>query len=436
MTVKKILTLTCLFYCFATKAQPLYFPPLNGSDWDTISPSRLGWCDDNIDSLYSYLGRTRTAGFMVLKDGKIVLEKYFGTFTQDSMHYWASAGKSITGMMVGVAQHRGLLNINDTVSNILGNGWTIAPQHKERQITLKHLLTMTSGLQDFPTLPCNNDSFNTNCLRFRADAGTRWAYHTGAYKKINEVLTTVTGKNLTEATNELLQNGIGMHGEWRQDGVFYSTTRDMARFGMLALNRGKWATDTIIKDTTYFREMTNTSQPFNEAYGYLWWLNGKASLMVPATQIVLPVEMISTAPDDTYLAFGINDQRIYVSPNTGLVVVRTGEASYNLITLFPDTIIWDHINKMALGCTLTGINNNKSKGDMKLFPNPVSRFINFSGFSDEKNIRYTIINSVGEKIFEKETNNHSIDVSELPAGQYILSVQSDTRQATKQFLKE
>jgi hypothetical protein len=83
-------------------AQNLYFPPISSTaNWDTIVPSSLGWCINEIDTLYNYLQQQDTKGFIVLKDGKIVLEKYFGTFSKDSIWYWASAGKTITSFLVG-----------------------------------------------------------------------------------------------------------------------------------------------------------------------------------------------------------------------------------------------------------------------------------------------------------------------------------------------
>jgi hypothetical protein len=64
-----------------------YFPPKTGGQWDTLSPKTLGWCEDKIQPLYNFLDSNNTKAFIVLKDGKIVLEKYFGTFTKDSAWY-------------------------------------------------------------------------------------------------------------------------------------------------------------------------------------------------------------------------------------------------------------------------------------------------------------------------------------------------------------
>ena len=179
--IKRGILIIWLLFSKSLFAQNLYFPPLTGNNWDTLSPSALNWCQPRIDSLYQYLQDRHTKGFIILKDGKIVLEKYFGTYTVDSIHYWASAGKSLTAFLTGIAQEKGFVNIQSPVSQYLGSGWTSAPTAKENLITLRHLLTMTSGLDDSPPLPCDVNDSSKACLNYLADAGTRWAYHSGAY---------------------------------------------------------------------------------------------------------------------------------------------------------------------------------------------------------------------------------------------------------------
>ena len=86
--------------------QSLYFPPIGPGAWDTISPASLGWCPDRIDSLIDFVGSRNSKAFIILQDGKIVIEHYYGTFTQDSLWYWASAGKTLTAMLTGIAPKR------------------------------------------------------------------------------------------------------------------------------------------------------------------------------------------------------------------------------------------------------------------------------------------------------------------------------------------
>lgn len=434
--MKKYNFLFLFLFIIQAQAQNLYFPPTTGNTWDTISPTSLSWCQPRIDSLYNYLQSTNTDAFIILKDGKIVLEKYFGTFTKDSIHYWASAGKSLTAMMVGIAQQKSLLNINDSVSKSIGVGWTNETQQKEKLITIKNLLSMTGGMDDNPAFPCENISQTSACLQYKADAGMRWSYHTGAYRKLEDVVSAVAGQNYTATTNSYIGSKIGMNGAWFQS-VYYSKARDMARFGLLTLAKGIWQNDTILKDTSYFRAMTNTSQNFNLSYGYLWWLNGKSSAMLPSSQLVFPFSLIPNAPSDMICALGKNDQKIYVVPSKNMVVIRVGESAYNTDALSPyDTLIWSYINKLNSNCIATFIETTQRKNiDLKLFPNPANSFISFTGFNDERNIHYNITNIYGQTIVENDTFNHSIDVSDLASGAYILNIQSDEKQATKQFIK-
>ncbi len=154
----------------------LYFPPAETDFWESIPINTLGWDDLALENLYTYLEDNKTRAFIVLKDGKIVVEKYWGNnilntaaFDERSMWYWASAGKTLTATLVGTADIEGLLSINDKTSDYLGKGWTSLNQEKEDLITIKHQLTMSTGLDyEVSDLDCTAPS----CLEYRTDAGT------------------------------------------------------------------------------------------------------------------------------------------------------------------------------------------------------------------------------------------------------------------------
>ena len=74
--------------------------------------------------------------------------------------------------------------------------------------------------------------------------------------------------------------------------------------------------------------------------------------------------------------------------------------------------------------------------DFNVFPNPATNFISFTGFSDEKNIHYAIVNTSGETISEGDSFNHSINIMDIARGMYYLTIQSDEKKATKHFLKD
>lgn len=350
-------------------AQSLYFPPNVGNTWDTIQPSSLGWCQPVIDSLYDYLETNNSKAFILLKDGKIVLERYFGTFVQDSLWYWASAGKTLTAFTVGIAQQEGHLSIHDTTSDYLGTGWTACPPLKEEKITIRNQLTMTSGLDDgVPDVYCTLDT----CLQYLADAGTRWAYHNGPYTLLDSVLEVATGMSLNAYLTQKVKTPTGMTGLFVPSGynnVFYSKPRSMARFGLLLLNRGNWNGQQLLSDTAYFHDMTHSSQALNPGYGYLTWLNGQSSFLLPYSQFPFPGSIIPAGPNDMYAAIGKNGQLINVVPSQNLVFVRMGNAPDNSdVSMFLNDTIWQYINRFA--CGATGVDVGSQINMFRISPQP------------------------------------------------------------------
>jgi CubicO group peptidase (beta-lactamase class C family) len=120
----------------------------------------------------------------------------------------------------------------------------------------------------------------------------------------------------------------------------------MARFGLLLLNKGTWNGTAILADETYFNTQINTSQNLNLSYGYLTWLNGKTSYMLPNLQNVFNGAMMPNAPADMYAALGKNDQKIYVVPSQNLVIIRMGNSAGNsqLALSSFDNELWGKLN--------------------------------------------------------------------------------------------
>ena len=322
-----------------------YFPPIASTTWETKSITDLGWKQTAVQPLLDYLELKNSKGFIILINGRIVLENYFNGHSSSANWYWASAGKTLTATVTGIAQQENLLNINNKVSDYIGTGWTNMSLSKENLITNKHLLSMTSGIEDIE----NGDDVSPEKLTYKADAGMRWAYH-NVYVKLQDVVAKVSGQSWSNYFNTKLRNKIGMDGTWFQYGnnsLYSSTTRSMARFGLLILNKGKWENTTVLNEN-YFNEATTTSQNINLGYGYLWWLNGKSSYQLPQTQLKFSGSIIETAPNDMFMALGKNDQKIYVIPSKKMVVIRMGDAagSSNLALSDFDESLWTKINAL------------------------------------------------------------------------------------------
>jgi CubicO group peptidase (beta-lactamase class C family) len=314
-----------------TTVESMYFPPNDGSTtWDTKTLADLSWNQAAVQPLLDYLALKNSKSFMILVNGRIVMENYFNGHTATTNWYWASAGKTLTSTMTGIAQQEGFLNINNKVSDYIGTGWTNEPLPKENLITCKNLLNMTSGIDDYVN-GVYSDDVTPSTLNYKADAGTRWAY-SNVYVKLQDVIANATGQTWSNYFNAKLRDKIGMNGVWFTSGnniVYTSTTRSMARFGLMMLNRGNW-NGTQILNETYFNQATTTSQNINLGYGYLWWLNGKTSYHLPQSQLEFPGSIIPTAPNDMFMALGKNDQKIYVIPSKKMVVIRMGDAADNV----------------------------------------------------------------------------------------------------------
>ncbi|MEN8885860.1 MAG: serine hydrolase [Winogradskyella sp.] len=320
----------------------IYFPPLNSEIWETKTSSELNWNANQLQPLLDYLEEKNSKSFIILHEGKIVVEHYFNEHTATSPWYWASAGKTLTTAVTGIAQNEGLLSINDKVSDYIGTNWTSATLDKENLITCKNLLTMTSGLDDGL-----GDDISVTNLQYQADAGERWAYH-NVYVKLQDVVAEASNQSWTTYFNSKLKEPIGMTGAWLQNGsfnVYWSTTRSMARFGLLTYANGQWENTQIVPEN-YLEDAINTSQDLNKAYGYMWWLNGKSSFRLPQSQVEFTGSLIPNAPSDMYAALGRDDQKIYVVPSKDLVIVRMGNAAndQNFALSNFDNELWSYIN--------------------------------------------------------------------------------------------
>ncbi|HEX9153104.1 MAG TPA: serine hydrolase [Flavobacterium sp.] len=352
---KTIYSLFFLFLCIScssesadpapTPAETPYFPPLTGTTWETKSIASLGWKQTAVKPLLDYLELKHSKSFIILVNGRIVMENYFNGHTATTNWYWASAGKTLTSALTGIAQQEGLLDINNKVSQYIGTLWTSETLAQENGITCRNLLTMTSGLEDI----ANGDAVSPASLQYKADAGTRWAYH-NVYVKLQDVVAQASGQTWSDYFNAKLRDKIGMNGAWFQSGnnsVYESTTRSMARFGLLMYNKGKWD-HIVILNENYCNEATTTSQNINLGYGYLWWLNGKTSYHLPQSQLTIPGTIIPGAPNDMFMALGKNDQKIYIIPSKKMVVIRMGDAADNVSLALSDfdETLWEKITAL------------------------------------------------------------------------------------------
>ena len=399
-----------------------YFPPTTGLQWDTLSPNSLGWCQDSIDALYDYLETEQSDAFIVLKDGEIVLEKYFGTYGVLSAQAWNSASKSLRSVLVGIAQEEGLIDIQNKTSDYLGQGWSNLPQNKEDLITVWNQLTMTSGLDEAEFF-----CITPSCLNYVADAGTRWAYHNGPYLLLEDVIGSQSGVTFNVYTDTRLEQAIGMSGFWFTflgNTTYVASARDMARFAWLVMNDGIWNGTTVLGDLNYVNAMRTPSQTLNPSYGYLWWLNGQSFYVNTAPTVAVPGMISPNAPADVYAAAGLNGQFISISPSNGLIMIRQGSGTGNYTEFSLHDQIWKKL--MNLDCTASLVDAPAS--EVHVFPNPSGGTFQVE-FSDVQEVVHIELHNAEGKLLHETTRNtvQTIDLQiSLSPGVYFLTMETET----------
>ncbi|MCA2990145.1 serine hydrolase domain-containing protein [Gemmatimonas sp.] len=293
--------------------------PAPGAEWPTVSASALGWDTTALRAALDWAGTQRSTAVVITWRGRLVAERYWRGWTGETDSIIASAGKSVLATLIGQLQAEGRLSLEAPASQYLGAGWSRSPG-TEGRITVRHLLQMSSGLDD--------------SLRTVVAPGTRFYYNNPAYYQLFAVVTRAAGQDITTASRTRLFDRIGMSCTWRfnvdtgEPGFVLScSARDMARFGLLTLSRGAWGTTRVVADTSWVTQMWRPAPHDNPAYGMLWWLNGSDRHRLPGPSVLptLSGPLVPAAPRDLVAALGKGDKKIYVVPSLDLVVVRHGD---------------------------------------------------------------------------------------------------------------
>ncbi|MBX3314919.1 MAG: beta-lactamase family protein [Actinobacteria bacterium] len=272
--------------------------------------------------------------FQVLDDGRM-------------RHDVASAQKSVAALLAAVAADRGLLDFDDPVTTHLGPGWSRAPVEHERAVTVRHLMSMTSGLDDL--------------LEPVAAPGEVWRYGLGpTWHLVKRVVTAAAGLDLQEVTDTWLGRPLGLTDTVWVDrpGMSYldgrpfealsTTGRDLAAIGGLVLAGGAG-----IVSGERLAELLRPSQELNPAYGLLWWLNGRTPIRMPMVDEPIDRVLLPHAPADTVAMLGALGQLCHVTPSLGVVVVRLGSTTGGLGGMTGSTLaddLWrDVLVPMGIG---------------------------------------------------------------------------------------
>ena len=325
MRLKRLLTLLSFIAAGGANAQTVHtvFP---GESWQRVAdPTRIGWSKAGLDSVQAFISRLNSSAVVVVEHGKIVYS--YGDVAAQS--YLASVRKSILSMLYGIEIARGHIDTSKTLAQLgIDDVGSLLPN--ERQATIQDLLNARSGVFHAASYP--GDFLSEAPPRGSQKHGTYQLYSNWDFNALGAIFERETKRDIYDALETELARPIQMQ-DFRRDlqkkegdstrSIYPAypitlTTRDMARIGLLMLNRGAWngkqivPRDWVAKSTSAITRASQLNPSMMRrgrvGYGYLWW--------------VLDGPWNNGPYEGAYSGFGAIGQYITVIPKLDLVVAH------------------------------------------------------------------------------------------------------------------
>ena len=320
----------------------------------TLLEEMLVFCDDlDLD----------LQGIMVVRNGYNVLEEYPDPeYNESSLTTTWSITKSVISILVGIALDQGnISSLDETMVSFFPERTIANLDSQKESITLRHLLTMKSGLQ-WGTSEISAIRQSSDWVQYVLDRpmahtpGETWNYNSGAVHILSAILNKTIGMTPSAFAEIHLFQPLGIvEYDWLVDpqGLDFGgyglqlTLQDMAKIGFLFLNNGTWDGEQIVSavwvenSTTVYSTGCGTAG-FHGDYGYLWWIRSS---------------------DNGYCAFGLDGQFIWVFPNHNVIfVTKSG------IMPAIDHIITEYILPSVLGIPTTSTTTTTGNGSIPIDP--------------------------------------------------------------------
>ncbi len=281
---------------------------LNKSVFDKINQDI---CDGKYGNIHSLL---------VIENNKLVIEQYYNGWKRGRVHFLASNTKSVTSFLIGKAIEQG--TIKDVNQKVLSFFPEYAAREKDpvkQQISIKNLLTMTAGLKWDDEIQLYMLQHSSNRLDLALTQpmdtlpGTKYAYSSANSIILSEIIKKTTGQDIAKYAEKNLFEPLGIKVyEWSSRNGIYDSygglklmPRDIAKFGLLHINKGKWKDKTVISrgwiDET-FSPFIEIKHPFYSCYQWqmsktdlgfdVWFIPGNGGQIiniVPALDMVIVV---------------------------------------------------------------------------------------------------------------------------------------------------
>lgn len=276
------------------------------------------------ETIDQFLARNGTTAFIIIRDDKLLFERYYNGYQHSSICTSFSTAKSFVSAIIGAALHEKLIqNLDDQITRYLpelsASYWSA--------ISIRHLVSMSSGLKYTANgfFPWNDDPriyYSTNLRQLVRQVksietpGTRFNYNNYNLILLGMIIERVTGGSVSKYLQEKIWKPLGMEfpASWSLDSQISGMEKmesglnacaiDFAKFGRLYLRKGDWNGKQIIPESWVVESTTVAPDARWTNYKYLWW--------------------ISRSGKGRFLAVGNLGQFIYVAPDKNCVIVRFG----------------------------------------------------------------------------------------------------------------
>ncbi|MEU8865771.1 serine hydrolase domain-containing protein [Streptomyces umbrinus] len=326
------------------ESNPTYTDPQDdGGDWSSTAPETQGMDSTKLRTGLTKLGNNASLlSALVIRHDRLVAERYYdggGAQRSNNVH---SVSKSVLQALVHIAVEKGdIRSLDDPVADYLPEYFSEASPDK-KTITIRHMLTMRSGLDWTEDSTESRVEKTSNWVRsilgreLVSAPGTTYNYSSGNTHVVSAVLQKTTGMSTCQFAHQYLFGPMGITAEhWGRDpqGVFsggynvYLTPREMAKFGLLYLHDGKWGGRQLVPRGAVRAAQARTTEVDDVfAYSEGWW-----------TQTI--------SERSTYFAWGFGGQFVYVIPSTDVVLVTSEDTSDNSINkeINPREFIRDYL---------------------------------------------------------------------------------------------
>jgi CubicO group peptidase (beta-lactamase class C family)/uncharacterized protein (DUF2164 family) len=299
--------------------KPVYYPT---KAWKKESPEKYNINEEIIDTLNTMIREdfSHLKSVLIVKNGAIIYEKYLNGCTQNTLHETACVFKSFLSAVIGTAlQDKLIKNVEAKVTDIFLEDIPENIDENFNKITLKHLLTKTSGINwpgpkhQFPENERFNDIRLPFSLNIKDEPGKIFEYKPDPHILVCAI-EKLSGIDFVSYAHKKLFSPLGIkdylwNTNFFEDECLLMKTRDIAKVGYLYLNNGFWENNQLISEA-YIKESTREhiygNFPESNPYGYLWWVN-------------------DIEKHKAFHAGGFGGQALYVIPDLQLIFVITSK---------------------------------------------------------------------------------------------------------------